>query len=104
MKRLALTLALVLFAGPAASSSPCGTNYQTGEHRVLELMSVTVNGEPLTDLSLYGHYTVSIKAEVVRQPVNEVVNYVRFKAHRSETQANGHREQLDEWHEYYPGY
>lgn len=102
MKRLALPLALVLIAGPAASSAPCGRDYQTGEHRDLELMSVTVNGEALTDLSAYDRYSVSIKSEVVRQPVDGKVNYIRFKSNRSEVDVTGQREQSDEWHEFYP--
>jgi hypothetical protein len=102
MRRILLPLAVVFLAGPAASTVPCEGSYQTGKHFEVELLSVTVDGQVQEDLSVYAGYVVSIKAEVVRHPVDRVANYVHFKASRAETDVPGMRQQRYEWHEYYP--
>jgi hypothetical protein len=50
--------AAVLFAAPAWSDCPDSSPW--GEHLALELIEVTVGGEPLEDLAAYDGYTVSI--------------------------------------------
>lgn|GEM_PF-6750378 len=102
MKRVLLPLAVVLLSAPAGSSVPCQGSYQTGKQLEVELLSVTVDGQVQEDVSVYAGYEVSVEAEVVRQPIDRLVNYVHFKASRTERDATGMRQQRYEWHEYYP--
>jgi hypothetical protein len=103
MKPFLPLAALLLLASPAGSTSPCRGPTQKGELIELELVSVTANDEPLTDVSAYGNYEVAIEGTVHTQPADGVLNYVQFHASRVELDGTG-REQRVDLYEFYPNF
>lgn len=103
MTRARLCLGIMLLAAPAGSTTPCMGPHQLGEAHALELLSVSIDGVPLTDVSAYSEYQVEVRGEVVRKRLDGITNYVRFGADRAQIGDFG-REQRESLAEFYPVY
>lgn len=97
------TLLLILLAAGPASSTPCMSHNQLGEYAELELLSVTADGAPVTDVSDYAAYQVAIQAELPPGRADDSASYVRFSARREHMDSFG-RSQSEMLGEFYPAY
>lgn len=101
MNKARLCLTLLLLATPAGSTTPCPRNQVVGEYRILELLSVRIDGVPQTDLRAYDRYEVAVGAEALTDRLDRSASYVRFRADRVEVGSFG-REQFESLSEFYP--
>jgi hypothetical protein len=91
----------LLLAPPAGSTIPCPRDQVVGEYRMLELLSVRVDGVSRTDLRAYERYEVGVGAEALTDRLDRSAGYVRFRADRVEIGSFG-REQFESLSEFYP--
>jgi len=99
MKSSLLAVALLLVPSGAWSTTPCQGDFITTEHFRLEIQSVTVDGQPQTDLSAHDAYTVLLENTAGGIPNEAVTRYITLNAERRE-QA-GAREQIETVVEHY---
>lgn len=96
-----LCLTVLLLAAPAGSTTPCPRNQVVGEYRMLELLSVRIDGVSQSDLAAYDGYEVAVGAEALTDRLDGSASYVRFRADRVEVGSFG-REQFESLSEFYP--
>lgn len=97
MRALRLTCVAVLLAAPAWSSD-CPDVTPWGEHLALDLVEVSVDGEPLEDLAAYDGFRVSITNYLDGE--TSETEYLEFWADKNVT--SGNRKQGETLLEYYP--
>jgi hypothetical protein len=101
MNKARLCLALLFLTAPAGSTTPCPRDQVVGEYRMLELLSVRVDGVSQSDLGAYDRYDVGVGAEALTDRLDGSAVYVRFRADRVEVGSFG-REQFESLSEFYP--
>lgn len=79
MKALRVLLCLFSVAWPAWSLS-CDDTLQHGESRELEVISVTIDGEPLEDLDIYSEHYIRITNHVDPYETDGLTRYYEFGA------------------------
>jgi len=103
MNRWRTAVAVLLLVEPAGSVTPCLGPAQAGELQELQLLSVRTDGIPVTDISVYAGYHVSVRGQVAREPRDGVTHYVHFAVERQEAGRLGD-EQAEFFGEFYPVY